>query len=138
MSSKLFLNGRVYMSGYEQPVRGHYDDEIREAEEVAHKYLRPLPKAPEDFWDGPCNLRYRVVDNVDDSWITLPDLLKISGRDENWITDQVIDGKFDIAVRRGTKVPLFRFKNLTTLATAEEPQKTTRKDNTKKRSWFKS
>lgn len=137
MSSKLYLNGRVYLSGYEYPTREHYEDELREAEEIAHKYLRPLPKAPEDFWDGPCNLRYRVIDNVDDAWITLPDLLKVSGQNEAWVTDQVVDGKFDIAVRRGTKVPLFRFKNPAIVAAIPEDPKPPLKDNTKKRKWFK-
>jgi hypothetical protein len=63
--------------------------------------------------------------------------LKVSGQNEQWVMEQVVDRKFDIAVRRGTKVPLFRFRDKTVLATKTEQAEPKRKEN-KKRGWFKS
>ena len=113
MSSKLFINNRVYVSGDIHPemLPMHERDPInrRFGDDEELEYIVPQ-KPPVDYWDGPCNLRYRVIDNVGPGWVTHPDLLKISGRDNEWITDQVVDGKLDAAVRRGSKVPLFRVK----------------------------
>ena len=113
MSSKLIINDRVYISGdiHPQMLPMHERNPINTRYPVddEDEYIPPQ-KPPTDFWDGPCNLRYKVIDNVGPDWVTLPDLLKVSGRDNDWVTEQVVYGKLDAAVRRGSKVPLFRVK----------------------------
>jgi hypothetical protein len=114
MSSKLFINNRVYVSGdvHPQMLPMHERDPINKRFQPAddEDYYMVPQKPPTDYWDGPCNLRYRVIDNVGPDWVTHSDLIKVSGRNNEWITDQVVDGKLEAAVRRGSKVPLFRVK----------------------------
>ena len=118
MPSKLIINGREYVSGYVQPYES-YSVQASEALEAVPRYPS---KPPQDFWDGPCNLRYRVIDNVGDERFTLADLMKVSGQNKDWVTDQVVDGTLDAAVRRGTEVPLFRVKKPAVLVKDSKPQ----------------
>jgi hypothetical protein len=113
MTSKLFINDRVYVSGdaHPQMLPMHERNPINPRYgNIEDEDIPVHVKPPTDYWDGPCNLRYRVIDNVGPDWVTHSDLLKVSGQTNEWITDMVVDGKLDAAVRRGSKVPLFRVK----------------------------
>lgn len=73
-------------------------------------------------------------------WIALPDLLRISKQNIQWIVNQVIDGKLDAAMARGSTIPLLRVREPKILAAAAQPVPppvTKLKDN-KKGAWHKS
>lgn len=143
MTSKLFINNRVYVSGDVHPQMLPMHDRNPINTRYGNVEEEDLPvhvKPPVDYWDGPCNLRYRVIDNVGPGWVTHPDLLKVSGQTNEWITDMVVDGKLDAAVRRGSKVPLFRVKEPRILikeVAPPKPEERKQTKNTQHKDWHK-
>lgn len=139
MPSKLYLNGRVYSSGYQHPYAGPVwkTPEMPGAEEMEINHPPP-PRKPDTYVDGPHNIRYRVIDTQSDVWIALPDLLKISGRDVEWVVDMVYTGKLDAAMYRGSTVPRFRIREPAILVTQAAPVEAKKpKRNNSKNGWHK-
>lgn len=104
MSTRVFLNGRVYEYGREGPPLS--------GEDFAQPFGRVRLEDP-NYMDGPWQLRYRLIDRTLDSdeWLTMPEATRLLSVKEPWIIQRVTTGQIDAVMVRGSSIPLFRFKD---------------------------
>jgi len=104
MSSRMFVNGRVYEFSRGDPPLA--------AEEFPQPFGRIWLEDP-NYKDGPWDLRYRLLDRAleSDGWLTMPEALRLLSVKEPWIAARVRSGQIDAAMVRGSTIPLFRLRD---------------------------
>lgn len=104
MSTRVFLNGRVFSYGIDAPPLGNA--EFPQPFGVIHM---PDP----NYTDGAWGLRYRVIERANDSdqWMTMPEVTKLLHVKDQWVVAKVHKGQVDAAMIRGSTIPLFRLRD---------------------------
>jgi hypothetical protein len=98
----MFLGGRLYDFSR--------DRAPRPSDEPLEDPIGYVTFRDPNWFDGPWDLRYRMIDRALDSdhWLTMPELRKLVVQSEKWVVDRVVAGDIQAAMVRGSKIPLFR------------------------------
>lgn len=105
MSSRLIINGRPVWSN--EPRGKRIQNDETPFQPIGYLDLNP---ANRDFVDGPYKLRYRLVDAAvpPDEWLTFPQLQSLLGCTDRQLKEMVSTNILEVAMVRGSGIPLFR------------------------------